>query len=90
MVKDYKNAKIYGLYIKIEDNVIVNKIIDIGSTEKTLKMRFQNHKCACKKKNSLLYRTIREDPLGFENYYIELIENYPCNNKKETIEKDFL
>ena len=56
----------------------------------TLEKRFQRHKTASKKSNSLVYRTIREDPLGIENYYIELIEYFPCNNKDELEKREGL
>ncbi len=65
----YINGKIY----KIIDNT--NNNIYIGSTIKTLKRRLQIHI------NGL--NCISKDIIKNNNFKIELIENYPCNNNNE-------
>ena len=69
---DYSKGKIY----KIIDNT--NDKIYIGSTVQTLQGRLRGHKSLCKKKdiNSKLI-------LKNNNFSIELIENFPCNTKRE-------
>ena len=66
----YNNGKIY----KIIDNT--NGNIYIGSTTKTLKYRLERH---------LDSNCISKDIIKNNNYKIELIEDYPCNNKKELL-----
>jgi hypothetical protein len=78
---DYSNSKIY----KITNNV--NNQIYIGSTIKTLKQRFNQHKYNYKRflrgngSNISSYKLF--DKYGIENCAIELIQIYPCDSKKE-------
>jgi hypothetical protein len=72
---NYQNGKIYQIL-----NYIDNEIY-IGSTCQPLSKRFHQHKQDSKKDNLQLYKHMEE--LGNENFYIELIENYPCNTKEE-------
>ena len=74
----YKEGKIY----KLIDNT--NGNIYIGSTTKTLNQRLSKHKCHYKiyKKGKCSVLTSFEI-IKNENYYIQLIENYPCNSKYE-------
>lgn len=76
---DYKNGKIY----KITSNN--SNEIYIGSTaQKTLKRRLSGHKKAYK-----LYLTkggkyiTSFKIIQYDDYIIELLENYPCNSKTE-------
>lgn len=76
---DYKNGKIYVIRNHINDKVYV------GSTTQSLAKRFGEHKSAIKqnskkKKHHIHY--VMEDQ-GIENFYIELVENYPCSSKEE-------
>lgn len=69
---NYEDSKIY----KITNTS--NNIIYIGSTtNKYLSSRLQDHKKGSK--NISQYMRVYNQ----YNYYIELIENYPCNNKNE-------
>jgi len=75
----YQNAKIY----KIVDNT--NNNIYIGSTYLSLQTRLTKHKCNfnCPNNYCSSYEIIKNN-----DYKIELIENYPCNNKKELEERE--
>lgn len=57
--------------IYIIKNKINNKVY-IGQTIHTIETRFLNHKAASKIEDTKFYRAIRK--YGFENFYIELIE----------------
>ena len=76
--KDYNNSKIYC------NRNSINDMIYIGSTTQPLSKRMGEHRnnINCVKcKNYKLYETMRE--LGRYNFYIELLENYECNNLEE-------
>tara|TARA_R110001606_G_scaffold14424_1_gene60940 strand:- start:36 stop:572 length:537 start_codon:yes stop_codon:yes gene_type:complete len=74
----YENGKIY----KIVDNT--NNNIYIGSTIQKLKYRLSRHKS---KYNAYLQGKCKYitsfDIIKNDDYNIELLELYPCNNKKE-------
>lgn len=78
---DYKNGKIYVIRNHINDKVYV------GSTTQSLAKRFSKHRgdttkqSVERKKARLLHKTMGE--LGVDNFYIELIENYPCESKEQ-------
>ena len=80
-MKDYSNGKIYKIGSKK-----TNKIY-IGSTTGSLDYRMYRHQQAyCLYVNSLgskIYSFDLFDEVGFENCYIELICEYPCNNAQE-------
>jgi hypothetical protein len=73
----YKQGMIYTIR-----NIKDDKMIYVGSTINNLSKRFYNHKEACKRgKGVSLYSYIENN--DWTDYYIELYEAYPCNNKKE-------
>jgi len=78
---DYLNGKIYKITNNVTDDIY------IGSTIKTLKERFSNHKRNYKQFLNGNYGNVRVFKLfgkfGIENCAIELIELYPCESKKE-------
>jgi len=78
---DYLNGKIY----KITNNV--NDYIYIGSTIKSLNQRFSEHKSNYKlylnEKNRNVSSYKLFDKYDIENCRIELIENFPCDNRTE-------
>ena len=82
---NYQNGKIYSIRSHLTDDVY------IGSTIETLAKRLFNHKRYYKqwlnKKTNYTssYKIIEKD---FENCYIELVENYPCNNKNELCRRE--
>ncbi len=78
---DYNLGKIYTVRCTNDLNLIY-----VGSTVQPLYKRFQAHKDKFHKEtdrdfNMQLYKVMRE--LGSEYFYIELYENFPCNNKEE-------
>jgi hypothetical protein len=83
---DYKNSKIYKI-IDLEYTKMY-----IGSTTQLLTKRFCSHKSKYNKykKNNIGYISsfILFDEFGIDNVKIELIENYPCNNKEELLKKE--
>jgi len=68
--KRYENGKIYLIKCKYDDTLVY-----AGSTIKTLEKRFCSHKYD---KKCSLYKYVNGD---WDNWYIELYENYPCKNK---------
>ena len=77
MEERYKRGVIYTIRNRNDDTLIY-----VGSTINNLSKRFNTHKMDCKKKKSgSLYTHIEND--DWTDWYIELYENCPCNNKKE-------
>jgi len=79
---NYQNSKIY----KITANE--GKLVYIGCTTNKLNLRFNAHKSKAKirKAGSHSYRiaNVSSYPLfDYDDVKIELIEEYPCNDKKE-------
>jgi len=68
--KRYENGKIYVVKCKYDDVLRY-----IGSTINTLEHRFNRHKYD---KTCSLYKYVDGD---WDNWYIELYENYACKNK---------
>ena len=80
---NYKNGRIY----KICNNV--NNLIYIGSTTLPLSKRMAVHRTYSKNKyykDMKLYKYIHE--LGIHNFSIILIENYPCCNKEQLLQRE--
>ena len=76
--RSYTNGRIYCIRNNINDDVYV------GSSCQPLSKRMEKHRYDVRnhKKNScLLYQKMNE--LGIENFYIELIEEYPCENVEQ-------
>ena len=81
--KDFSNAKIYC----IRNNI--NNDIYVGSTCQSLSKRMQKHRSDCKRSSKYefkFYQKMRE--LGVENFYIELMEKYPCSDVEELRAKE--
>ena len=75
---DYKNGKIYSIRSPHTDKVY------IGSTTQPLFKRFSKHKWnynSWKKGNSYEKKITSFDIFDYGDAYIELIEEYPCENK---------
>ena len=82
---DYKNGKIYVIRNHCNDFVY------IGSTTQSLSKRFSKHKEIVnyninRKCHYKIYEAFNE--LGIENFYIELLELYPCSYKNELCRKE--
>jgi Ca2+-dependent lipid-binding protein len=81
LINKYNHGKIYTIRCS-EDN----DLIYIGSSIQPLHKRWHQHKERIynqndKEYNKLLYIKIRE--LGIDKFYIELYENFKCENKEE-------
>ena len=73
---DYSKGKVYKILNTIDDNMYV------GSTVETLGQRMTKHRYSMKtKQHCVLYNHMHE--LGVTHFYIELIENFPCNDVYE-------
>ena len=80
---DYSNGKIYTIRNRNDDTKIY-----VGSTIQSLAVRFGGHKRNAKQEkcmNILLYIEVNDD---WDNWYIELYENYSCNNREELLKKE--
>ncbi len=75
---NYANGKIYTIRCRNDDTLIY-----VGSTTQTLSQRMTQHrsKYKGKKQNCSLFKYIIDD--NWSDWYIELYENYPCNDKVE-------
>ena len=72
----YNNVKVYQLVNNVNGDIYV------GSTCQSSSKRFYEHRSRCNKlHNGKLYPLMRE--IGRDNFYIELIEIYTCNNTDE-------
>ena len=76
---DYSKGKIYKITNDYNDHVY------IGSTCDTLSKNFSKHKSDSNCKNNPLYKLI--DEIGFERFRIELICDYPCEDKYQLCQK---
>ena len=82
---DYSNAKIYCIRNYNDIDVYV------GSTCQPLSKRMADHRIAMNSKrkrdfNMTLYVKMRDQ--GATNFYIELLEEYPCENKEQLRAKE--
>ena len=83
MSQNFKNGKIYKITNDYNDDVY------IGSTCDRLVKRFAAHKADAQKekcKNRPLYKLINE--IGFQRFRIQLIEDFPCNDKYELRQRE--
>jgi hypothetical protein len=81
MSDKYSKSKIYTIRCKSD-----NSLVYVGSTIETLSQRFARHKRVCFNEKErgysmILYQSIREK--GWENFYIELYEDFPCERKEQ-------
>lgn len=76
-INKYNNGKIYTVRCLINPELIY-----VGSCTQPLTKRFSGHKSDCKKGASIsLYKHIIDN--DWSDWYIELHEYYPCNNREE-------
>ena len=79
MENKYSNGKIY--VIKFTDN---ENLIYVGSSIQSLNERFRQHKKDYNTQRTSLHKLIKDEYDGkFDECYIELLQNYPCQSKKE-------
>ena len=72
---DYKQGKIYTVRCKTDDTLIY-----IGCTTQSLCERMGKHKYTSTKRPNICFYQYVDD---WDNWYIELFENFPCNSKEE-------
>ena len=80
---NYQEGKIYKIYNTINDDIYV------GSTTLKLCERMTHHRrClnSTSKKHRSLYKSMSGN--GVYNFFIELIEKCPCNDKEELLKKE--
>ena len=81
---DYKNGKIYKITNTVNDKIY------IGSTTRTLAQRMGAHRDFAKNLKcpyGKLYKAMWRH--GVKHFKIELIKDYPCDNKGELLSKEF-
>ena len=77
----YQKGKIYKILNTIDNEIYV------GSTCETLSQRMARHRSLCRRNNtSLIYKHMNQ--LGVEHFYIELIEDCPCDRNEELIKRE--
>jgi group I intron endonuclease len=80
---DYQSGRIYCI------RNIVNDDIYVGSTTQSLSRRMAKHRGSLKAKSKQHYQIYQKMvEHGVDNFYIELIEEYPCNNKEQLAAKE--
>lgn len=73
---DYSEGKIYLVKFRNDPSLVY-----VGSTKQSLNKRFNEHK---NDKGMSLYKYVHENCDGnWDNWCIELYEDYPCLNEKE-------
>ena len=78
---DYSKGKIYKILNSIDDEIYV------GSTIEALSRRMTKHRClANTNPYNKLYKHMID--IGIDKFYIELVENYPCNDVYELIARE--
>ena len=78
MSKDFQNGKIYCIRNNTTDDIY------IGSTYQPLSKRMAFHRNSSKSTTKQHYKIYQEmNKLGIENFYIELVEGYPCENNDQ-------
>ena len=69
----YQNGKIYTIRCRYDDNLIY-----VGSTIQPLSKRMGSHRTTSANRATSLSNTVNGN---WDDWYIELYEEYPCNNK---------
>ncbi len=81
MTNKYRTSKIYKLVNPVDNEIYV------GSTTGTLQHRLSAHISNSKiKLNRCVYKHLNQ--IGWGNVSIELIEDYPCEYKKEILDRE--
>lgn len=71
---NFAQGKIYTLRCKTDDTLIY-----VGSTTQSLAVRMSGHRRSSMKSGLELYKQFK----NWENYYIELYEDYPCERVEQ-------
>jgi hypothetical protein len=75
---DYSKGQIYTIRCRTDDTKIY-----VGSTIQPLYKRFYHHKKDSEKEKCMNIKLYIEVNGNWDDWYIELYENYPCNNNNE-------
>ena len=75
---DYSKGKIYTIRCKNDDTLIY-----VGSTIQSLAVRLGGHKKDSIKIIKYPHHKLYTKIENWDDWYIELYENYPCNNVEE-------
>jgi len=78
---DYSKGKIYKILNNIDDEFY------IGSAVETIGQRMAKHRSGATRYSNLKVHNHMRN-IGIDNFYIELIESYPCNSKEELNSKE--
>ena len=73
----YQNGKIYKILNIVDDDVYV------GSTCQSLSQRMSKHRWSMKTNHHTGMLNDKINEHGIDAFYIELIEDYPCDNKEQ-------
>ena len=76
----YSKGKIYHVLNSVNSEVYV------GSTCQPLSKIMWGHRYYCNKQDQTFYKFMRD--IGRDNFYIELIETYPCSTKEELLARE--
>ena len=82
MENKFGNAKIYCILNSIDDDLYV------GSTCQTLSQRMTKHRHNTKSRPNSMKLTQKMQEQGIEHFYIELLEEYPCEDKTHLMKKE--
>lgn len=74
----YTQGKIYKL-------VLDDQLLYVGSTILPLNQRLWQHKGSSRVRNLPLYKWVREQPDGWSGIKIQLLEDFPCQTRKELL-----
>jgi len=77
---NYQNGKIYTIRCRTDDTKIC-----VGSTTMTLSQRIAQHRQASKSKSQTIWYNEVED---WKDWYIELYEECPCENKEQLCKRE--
>jgi hypothetical protein len=83
---DYKNSKIYTIRCRDDPTLIY-----VGSTTQQLSQRWTDHKKNAQNPKihdytMKVYECMRNN--NFDSFYIELYEDYPCDNKEQLTKRE--
>lgn len=77
---NYQDGKVYTIRCRTD-----NSLIYVGSTTMTLSRRLSYHRLRGKNSTTKFYLNVNND---WDNWYIELYENHPCNSKEELCKRE--
>ncbi len=75
----YEKSKIYTIRCRTDDNLIY-----VGSTTQPLKKRLQDHKAKALSCPDRWYKNVED----WNDWYIELYEEFPCQNKEQLLKRE--